>query len=418
MFENVWSLTLSSHLFAQSLHPTEPVLAVGLASGQVESFRLPPAEAGSDDEDDHNTSIASISSNAIDLEWRTRRHRGSCRTLAYSHDGEVLYSSGTDGLVKAASSQTGQVVSKIAIPYSAGKADAPSLVHALSPETLLLATDSAAIHVYDLRSPSIMTPRPAQTYFPHQDYISSLTPLPPSSSSKSGFSKQWISTGGTTLAVTDLRKGVLAQSADQEEELLCSTFVGGLPIRPGKSNGEKLLLGDSSGVLTLWEKGVWDDQQERIRVVNRRSEACALESIALMPQGVGDGGKNVVVGVEDGKIHIVKLGINKVTATLQHERLDGVEGVTALGFDVDGRLISGGGTIVKAWQQLASDNGSEDEEDDEGRDGGSSIDDMTSCDSDAETCVRRPSSQNDRKRKKPRVSKISSTGIMGFEGLD
>ena len=65
--------------------------------------------------------------------------------------------------------------------------------------------------------------------------------------------------------------------------------------------------------------------------------------------------------VGDGTIRIVKLGVNKVTGALL--RHDVVEAVVALGFDVGGRLISGGGSIVKVWQeQMNLDDEDEDSE--------------------------------------------------------
>lgn len=91
MFENLCSLPLSSELFTQALHPTEPILSVGLSAGHVQSFRLPAAESSADDEDG-DTSVVSTGTSTIDTEWRTRRHKGSCRTLGYSHDGEGLFS--------------------------------------------------------------------------------------------------------------------------------------------------------------------------------------------------------------------------------------------------------------------------------------------------------------------------------------
>ncbi|KAH7308325.1 WD repeat-containing protein jip5 [Rhexocercosporidium sp. MPI-PUGE-AT-0058] len=305
---------------------------------------------------DADTSVISTGTSTIETEWRTKRHKGSCRTLAYSLDGES-----TDGLLKAASSAIGQVVSKIYLPNdpATSQFDPPTLIHALSPQTLLLATDSAALHLYDLRIPSSLSSKPSQTHHPHDDYIST-----------SGFSKQWVTTGGTTLAVTDLRRGVLVKSEDQEEELLSSVYVGGLPSRPGRSKGEKVLVGSGSGVLTLWERGVWDDQDERIIVDGRRGGVESLDALVLMPEGVGDGGKNVMVGVGDGTIRIVKLGPNKVVAELRH---DEIESVVGLGFDIGGRLVSGGGSIIKVWSEkmsLDDENEESDSDEDEGEDGG------------------------------------------------
>lgn len=336
----------------------------------------------------------------------------------------VLYSAGTDGLLKAASSATGQVVSKIYLPNdpSTSKFDPPTLIHALSPQTLLLATDSAALHLYDLRIPSSLASKPSQTHHPHDDYISSLTPLPPTEASTSGFSKQWVTTGGTTLAVTDLRRGVLVKSEDQEEELLSSVYVGGLPSRPGRSKGEKVLVGSGSGVLTLWERGVWDDQDERIIVDGGRGGGESLDSLILMPEGVGDGGKNVVVGVGDGTIRIVKLGPNKVVAELRH---DEIESVVGLGFDVGGRLISGGGSIIKVWSEkisLDDEDGESDSDDGEGE--GTKKRPLKGNDSEDSDSDTGDSSEEEggrkqrKKRRKAKGKKDKGNGILGFKGLE
>jgi WD40 repeat protein len=114
MFENVCAIPLDSELFAQAIHPTEPVVTVGLISGRVQSYRLP---AGASDDSDNDTTLASENGfGHIDTAWKTKRHKGSCRTLAYSLDGTSLYSAGTDGIVKVADSATGQVTAKIAVP--------------------------------------------------------------------------------------------------------------------------------------------------------------------------------------------------------------------------------------------------------------------------------------------------------------
>jgi hypothetical protein len=336
----------------------------------------------------------------------------------------VLYSAGTDGLLKVASSATGQVISKILLPLdpTTENADAPTLLHALSPQTLLLATDSSALHLYDLRTPSTFSKsKPAQTHHPHDDYISSLTPLPPTQQSISGFSKQWVTTGGTTLAVTDLRRGVLVKSEDQEEELLCSIFVGGLPAKPGRSKGEKILVGSGNGVLTLWERGVWDDQDERIIVDGGKGNGESLDALVVMPDGVGDGNKNVCVGVGNGTVRIVRLGLNKVIGKpLRH---DDVEAVVTLGFDVEGRLISGGGSIVKVWQEKMSlDDDEDNEEDAEDAEDTSTAKRALNSDSDSDTPDDSSDEEEERKRKKKRKrtkgkENNAGNGILGFKGL-
>lgn len=312
------------------------------------------------------------------------------------------------------------MVSKIRIPLdpSTSESDAATIVHALSPQTLLVATDSAALHLYDLRSSSTFASmKPSQTHRPHEDYVSSLTPLPPTAQSTSGFSKQWVTTGGTTLAVTDLRRGVLVKSEDQEEELLSSVFVGGLPSRPGRSTGEKVLIGSGSGVLTLWERGVWDDQDERIIVDSGRGGGESLDTLVVMPEGVGDGHKNVAVGVGDGTVRIVRLGLNKVVGEpLRH---DEVEGVVALGFDVGGRLVSGGGSIVKVWQQAMELDDEDDEEDsDEETGAGKRALENDTDESDADSSDEEAGRRQKRRKGAKAKNKNAGNGILGFKGME
>jgi hypothetical protein len=115
MFQNICAIPFDHDLFTQAIHPEEPVISVGLSSGHVQTYRLPAgagAGAGASDE-----TIASESGfGLIETAWKTRRHKGSCRALAFGVDGAQLFSAGTDGLVKVAHVANGSVVSKIAIP--------------------------------------------------------------------------------------------------------------------------------------------------------------------------------------------------------------------------------------------------------------------------------------------------------------
>lgn len=45
-------------------------------------------------------------------QWQTKRHKGSCRGVEFSPDGNKLVSVGKDGGIKLADSETGKVVAK------------------------------------------------------------------------------------------------------------------------------------------------------------------------------------------------------------------------------------------------------------------------------------------------------------------
>lgn len=341
-----------------------------------------------------------------------------------------MYSAGTDSLIKHFDPATGAVISKMVIPTSTTVPDAPSLLRVLNPQSLLLATDSGALHIIDLRKDDggRLPAKPVQTHFPHADFVSSITPLPPTTESTSGFPKQWVSTGGTTLAVTDVRRGVLVRSEDQEDELMSSCFVPGLGPKRNMNNGV-VAVGSSSGVLTLWDKGSWDDQQERIIVDPPTGPAGgeSIEDVVLIPQEMGMG-KKAVCGMGDGSLRIVDLVRREVLSAMAL-RHDDIEGVVSLGFDCGNRLISAGGRTVKVWEELSELQGDDEDEEGDDDDGDEREADGDNAngkrpaesDSDSENDAIEEMKQRAKKRKEAQSAKMGpmgAHGIMGFEGLD
>jgi hypothetical protein len=309
--------------------------------------------------------------------------------------------------------------------------DHPSLLHALSPQAFLLATDSSALHLYDLRAlgPKA-SPKPQQTWHPHDDYISSLTPLPPTAASTSGFAKQWVTTGGSTLAVTDLRRGVMVRSEDQEDEMLTSVIVTGLSSR-GSSVGQKVLVGGGTGVITLWERGVWDDQDERIVVDRSAGGGDSIDSLAVFPDDVGPSGPHVAVGIGNGAIRFVKIGPNKIVGEVKHDELQ-AEAVIGLGFDCTGRMISGGGKTIKVWGEKRAEDKEEEEWEDISDDATVGIagtkrpaesdsDDSDDSDEEMEDSSDEEKEKSKKKKKKRKGKggkQAKGHGILGFSGLD
>ena len=225
------------------------------------------------------------------------------------------------------------------------------------------------------------------------------------------------------MAVTDLRRGVMVRSEDQEEELLSSIIVSGLS-KKGSNVGEKVLVGGGNGVLTLWERGVWDDQDERITVDRSKGGGESLDALALLPAGVGPGGKIAAVGLGNGDLRFVKIGPNKVIAELKHDEL-AQEGVIGLGFDVTGRMISGGGKTVKVWGEKGAlgtieDDDEEEEEDEEEPNAkrGHESDSDKDSDDDMDDSSDEEERGKRKKRKRNKGKQQKGHGILKFSGLD
>jgi hypothetical protein len=197
--------------------------------------------------------------------------------------------------------------------------------------------------------------------------------------------------------------------------------------------GEKVVVGAGNGVLTLWERGVWDDQDERI-VLDRGAAAEdggggggeSVDCLANVPAAVAGNGKMVAAGMGSGHVVCVQLGVNKVVDVFRH---DEAEAVVHIGFDVGNRMISGGGAIIKVWQETMDFGDDDDDDDDEVAHDDANGTDKRALDSDDEDEDEDSSSAEDekeqRKRRKKKKRKkglqkniAPGPGMGSFKGLD
>ncbi|KAF8446628.1 hypothetical protein BGX38DRAFT_1193589 [Terfezia claveryi] len=280
----------------------------------------------------------------------------------------VLFSTGTDSLLKAASTSTGKVISKSWLPGTTGNGSKPSDLGApvtallpLNPQHILFGTDAAKIHLLDLRTSATSSTQITQNTLPTAmvstwtpeapiDYISSLIALPPGTQSTSGYSYHFLATGGGYLFHMDSRRPgkMLHTSEDQGDELLCSLVVeewpGAKPRSRSKETG-KILTGFGSGVLGIWNRGAYEGHYERINVSKaaptiakkskRQKTSSAttalgggesVDCITLLPNDfsplinnldktqrkrqAGFFGRHVAAGTGDGRVKVIRIGGN------------------------------------------------------------------------------------------------------------
>lgn len=208
----------------------------------------------------------------------------------------------------------------------------------------------------------------------------------------------------------DIRKGVLIKSEDQGEELLSSCVVDG-----------KLVVGSEKGTLRIWHVGSWDDNEQTVAVVGKGASADVLAAV---------GEKSMVaVGMDDGCIRFVDMERKRPKVLQEAEvRHDEVEGVLGLGFEVGGRMISGGGQVVQVWEDSRGMDDGEDEEDEGeglGAVNGKRVNSFGSDEDRSEEGEDESSEEEQRRRRKKKrkrnKGKIQSGGqqhVMAFKGMD
>jgi WD repeat-containing protein 55 len=296
-------------------------------------------------------------------------------------------------LIKKFDTESGKVVSKFVIAGDEGKPvgaeEGPTALESVGEEGLLVAGDDGRLELRDLRVDSAASAGGkgkglSGMWRPHgKEHVNAILPLPAGEMSTSGLPKSCVTVGGTTLSVTDFRKGVVKTSEDMDDELTSVVLVEGLS-RSGTSVGAKVLVGQADGAVGLWEKGVWGDIDERIIV----DKFAGVESLCEVPVGVLGNAKRkvkhmekvVAAGLEDGRVRFLRIGRNGVLGEWDCQHDEG-EGVVGVGFDAEGRMVSVGGEVVKVWTEaeesteskkrkagLINGVGGEEEDDDEDED--------------------------------------------------
>ncbi len=177
-------------------------------------------------------------------------------------------------------------------------------------------------------------------------------------------------------------------------------------------------MGGERGVLRIWETGRWEQPPQKIHIGKE-----GIEAVCAVPESLkaGRGGDKVVCGMGNGAIGVVQLakGKTKVVAELSHDQIDAPASLGFVGADgAEGgaRMVSGGGRVVKVWEEIAEhdrtveegqkDHSPEDSEEEEEED--------EDC-SDEEEKQRK---KRKKRRKNQGTDKRGDHGVMAFKGMD
>lgn len=362
-------VTYTDPLFSLAAHPTRPIIVTGLATGHVychtydadnledcmererEIFMKLKEEFGSISnlktkwwsEFDCNASTENLN-----VAWKTKRHSGSCRSVIFDVQdnfvGEFVYSVGLDNIVKKANSETGKVIAKtnIASFYEDPKDAITTLVKSTTHPFLLAGTDDGHALVFDstnLKSEKLKF----KVTSLHEDTINKILPMPALSP------YHYLSLGSTTLAHFDIRKGVITNSDNQDDELLAMCYPNDYVDR---NKNDTVIVAHGEGILTLWKNSYngLADQILRIKVNKNASIDAIVPTMNGCKEDMND---SVWCGDSDGLVHRVNYKTAKVVETRVHSKEmskhGGADEVGGLEIDNNYRLVSLGMEGFKIW---------------------------------------------------------------------
>lgn len=368
-------------LFTFACHPTEPLILSGLATGHVFLQKYDPTQLaeqyekvleeraqleGKKKKVIWSTEKAQDPANYLVTSWKTKRHKQSCRIALMEGQGDLVYTIGNDNVIKQAYTETGKVSMKRDVSEDFPQTTISCAVLSNNRPHLLCGDELGNIRVFDTRSK-------LKSVFSldgvHDDMVNQIVNIPNSS-----LVYHYISVGSTTLAKIDLRKGVLFQSENQEDEVVSVCF-------PDPNSNLSALCGMGSGVVTQWRelKNEYNDQISRIKVSKDNSIDCIMSTMD------DDEPNTCWAGCSDG--HLYKID-GKSCSVVEHRIHDDVDEVTNLDIDCCYRLVSAGMSSLKIWgDKIDNDQDESDDDDDETNDKSDSSDwrDLSGSESDEDS---------------------------------
>jgi WD40 repeat protein len=310
----------------------------------------------------------------------------SCRAVRFGLAGDLLFAGSEDGSILAVDVQTGKASAR----KSSAHNTAISRLAVISETMTASGDDAGCIKLWDTRQPDPITELPEA----HFSYVSDMYVHSPENTLISV-------SGDGTLTITDIRRMKIKTSSekDADDELQCVTVIKG---------GTKVVCGTTTGVLSVWSWGYWNDCSDRFPGHPDSVTAVVPYDHDTVLTACGDGlirvlsvQPNKMLGVlgEHGEIDIERLAMNKnktYLASASHEE------------------------TVRIWDlSVLEDDGDDDDDGNDEEDAGKNNDDRkttnetSSSSSGNEDDSVREDTNNKRKRNEKGAHRINKKGQTG-----
>ncbi|EJD02027.1 WD40 repeat-like protein [Fomitiporia mediterranea MF3/22] len=314
-----------AQVFDVCFHPTESLVYTGLLSGGIKAFSY-------DEQGQH------------ERKFSIRPSKRSCRGLATNEDGSHIYAVGKGKAMHTIDASTGVIMDTRTAIHQAPI----NRVKRLMPYMLCTGDDDGVVKLWDPRKSEEV-----RSYDHHFDFISDFMWI--------GDKKQLVVTSGDgTLSVIDVRSkkpGPLAQSDDQEDELLSI-----VPIR----GGEKTVVGTQQGILSIFNRSSgWGDCVDRVP-----GHPHSIDALCTIPSSYPSSHSTILTGSSDGLLRAVQLFPTKLLGVIGDHGEFPIERI-AIDKNGEGRWVGSVGhdevvRMTDLREVFEDGNGDEEEEDEKG----------------------------------------------------
>jgi len=255
-------LLLPCQVFSLDFSPVQDCIASGLIDGQLHLYNY--------------------SSDENKLVLHMKIHKGACRAVQFTEDGQRVYTVSADQSIKEIDLNT------VKISWGQGKAHNTGINTMLTYEKYIFTgDDDGVVKVWDDRSKKDIF-----TFMENEDFIGDFA-----------FHENRLlcPSGDGTLSIFDLRKGKLdAMSDNMDDELLSVVVV---------KNGSKVICGSQGGILNIFSWGFWGDISDRFP-----GHPDSIDSIVAINDDT------ICTGSSDGLIRVVNIHPNKLLGVIgEHE---------------------------------------------------------------------------------------------------